>query len=62
MKEDQGKEDSPSDRLEEIKREEKEDASGYYAQGESKDNINEEAELSKPVTDINPQKEEMNML
>jgi len=62
MTEDQGKEGSHSDRLEEIKKEEKEDASSYYAQGESKDNVNEEAELSKPVEDIDPQKEEMNML
>ena len=53
---------SPKDRLEEIKREEKEDASTYYQQGESKDKVNEEAELSKPVEDVNTQKEEMNML
>lgn len=62
MTEDQGKENSPSDRLEEIKKEEKEDASSYYAQGESKDNANEEAELSKPVDKVDEQKEEMNML
>ena len=49
MTDDQRKEDNPSERLEEIKREEKEDASSYYAQGESKDNVNEETELSKPV-------------
>jgi hypothetical protein len=48
--------------LEEIKKEEKEDASTYYEQGESKDKVNEEAELSKPVEDVNAQKEEMNML
>ena len=62
MTEDQGKRNTPSDRLEEIKREEKEDASSYYAQGDTKDNVNEEAELSKPVEDINARKEEMNML
>ena len=62
MTEDQGKGNTPSDRLEEIKREEKEDASSYYAQGDKKDNVNEEAELSKPVEDINGPKEEMNML
>ena len=62
MTEDQGKGNTPSDRLEEIKREEKEDASSYYAQGDTKDNVNEEAELSKPVEDINARKEEMNML
>ena len=62
MTEDQGKGNTPSDRLEEIKREEKEDASSYYAQGDTKDNVNEEAELSKPVEDMNARKEEMNML
>ena len=62
MADDQEKESNPSNRLEEIKREEKEDASSYYAQGESKDNINEEAELSKPVEKMDEQKEEMNML
>ena len=62
MTEDQGKENNPSDRLEKIKSEEKEDASNYYAQGESKDNINEEAELSRPVEKLDEQKEEMNML
>ena len=62
MTDDLEKENDPSDRLEEIKREEQEDASSYYAQGESKDNINEEAELSKPVEKLDEQKEEMNML
>ena len=62
MAEDQGKGNTPSDRLEEIKREEKEDASSYYAQGDTKDNVNEEAELSKSVEDVNARKEEMNML
>ena len=62
MTEDQGKGNTPADRLKEIKREEKEDASSYYAQGDTKDNVNEEAELSKPVEDINARKEEMNML
>ena len=62
MTEDQGKGNTPSERLEEIKREEKEDTSSYYAQGDTKDNVNEETELSKPVEDINARKEEMNML
>ena len=62
MTDDQGKENSASDRLEEIKREEEEDASSYYEQGSSKDNINEEAELSRPVEKLDEQKEEMNML
>ena len=59
---DSGASQSPEERLEEIKKEEKEDASTYYQQGESKDKVNEEAELSKPVEDVNAQKEEMNML
>ena len=62
MTDNQEKDNSESDRLEEIKREEKEDASSYYEQGEPKDNINEEAELSKPVENLDEQKEEMNML
>jgi hypothetical protein len=66
MTDEQGKDggasQSPEDRLEEIKREEKEDASTYYQQGESKDKVSEEAELSKPVEDLDEQKEEMNML
>jgi hypothetical protein len=66
MTDEQGKDNeasqSPEERLEEIKKEEKEDASTYYQQGESKDKVNEEAELSKPVEDVDAQKEEMNML
>ena len=59
---DQGKEKNPQERLDEIKREEKEDASSYYSQGSSKDNVNEEAELSKPVPLVQQEHEEMNML
>jgi hypothetical protein len=59
---DQGKEQTPQERLDEIKREEKEDASSYYSQGSSKDNVNEEAELSKPVPAVQQAHEEMNML
>ncbi len=59
---DQGKEKNPQERLDEIKREEKEDASSYYSQGSSKDNVNEEAELSKPVPPVHQEHEEMNML
>lgn len=55
---DQGKEK----RLEEIKQEEKEDASGYYSQESSKDNVSEEAEYSKPVVPVQKEREEMNML
>jgi hypothetical protein len=59
---DQGKEKNPQERLDEIKREEMEDASSYYSQGNSKDNLNEEAELSKPVPSVQKEYEEMNML
>ena len=59
---DQGKEKDPQERLDEIKREEKEDASSYYSQESSKDNVNEEAELSKPVPPVQQEHEEMNML
>ena len=59
---DQGKENTPQERLDEIKREEKEDASSYYSQGSPKDNVNEEAELSKPVPTVQQEHEEMNML
>jgi hypothetical protein len=59
---DQGKEKNPQERLDEMKREEKEDASSYYSQGSSKDNVNEEAELSKPVPPVQQEHEEMNML
>ena len=59
---DQGKDKTPQERLDEIKREEKEDASDYYSQGSSKDNLNEEAELSAPVAPVQQEHEEMNML
>ena len=59
---DQGKEETPQERLDEIKREEKEDASDYYSQESSKDNANEEAELSRPVAPVKQEHEEMNML
>ena len=59
---DQGKDKTPEERLDEIKREEKEDASSYYAQGASKDNVNEEAEFNKPVPPVPQEHEEMNML
>jgi len=60
----QGNESSqtPEERLQEIKREEKEDASGYYSQEDSKDNVNEAAEFNKPVAQMQAEKEEMNML
>ena len=63
---DQGKKDessqTPEERIEEIKNEAKEDASGYYAQEDSKENVNEAVELSRPVEPVKAEKEEMNML
>lgn len=60
---DQGKKDeSPADRLDDIKKEAKEDASGYYAQGDSKEKIDEAAEFGKPVEPVPAEREEMNML
>ena len=63
---DQGKKDESSqthgERVEEIKHEAKEDASGYYAQEDSKENVNEAVELSRPVEPVIAEKEEMNML
>ncbi len=50
------------ERLEEVKREEKEDASDYYAQEASKDTVNEAAEFNKPVAPVQKEQEEMNML
>jgi hypothetical protein len=62
----QGKQDessqTPEKRLDEIKSEEKEDASDYYAQGVSKGNVNEAAEFNKPVAPVPAEHEEMNML
>tara|TARA_Y100000588_G_C14093970_1_gene855754 strand:- start:351 stop:1187 length:837 start_codon:yes stop_codon:yes gene_type:complete len=63
---DHGKENdssqTPKERLEEIKKEEKEDASDYYSQGDSKDKVNEEAEFNKPIESVPAEQEEMNML
>ena len=63
---DQGKKDessqTPGERLEEIKSEEKEDASDYYAQEDSKDNVNEAAQLSGAVEPVKAEREEMNLL
>jgi hypothetical protein len=62
----QGKQDessqTPEERLEEIKSEEKEDASGYYSQEDSTSNVSEAAEFNKPVVPIQAEQEEMNML
>ena len=63
---DQGKKDessqTPEERIEEIKNEAKEDASGYYAQEDSKENVNEAVELSRPVEPVKAEREEMNLL
>ncbi len=53
---------SPQDRIEEIKKEEQEDPTAYYSQGDAKDGFNEEAELSKPVAPVEKAQEEMNLL
>jgi hypothetical protein len=53
---------TPEERLDEIKSEEKEDASDYYAQEDSKSPVNEAAEFSKPVVPVPAEHEEMNML
>jgi hypothetical protein len=53
---------TPEDRLEEIKSEEKEDASGYYSQEDAKSNVSEAAEFNKPVEPVQAEHEEMNML
>ena len=64
--EDQDKKDessqTPEARIEEIKNEAKEDASGYYAQEDSKDNVSEAAEFNKAVEPVKAEQEEMNML
>jgi hypothetical protein len=53
---------NPEERLDEIKREEKEDASDYYSQEDSKSKVDEAAEFNKPVEPVQAQHEEMNML
>ena len=63
MSSDQDKKDNSSeDRIENIKREETEDPTEYYAQGDSKENFDEESEFSKPVPPIGKAAEEMSLL
>ena len=63
MSSDKDKENSSSEeRLENIKQEETEDTTEYYAQGDSKENFDEESELSKPVPLIDKATEEMSLL
>ena len=59
---DQDKENSSAeDRVEKIKNEEREDPTVYYAQGDSKDDFNEEVEFSKPVPPVGNAREEMSL-
>ena len=63
MSSDKDKENSSADEhLENIKQEETEDTTEYYAQGDSKENFNEESEFSKPVPLVEKAAEEMNLL
>jgi len=52
---------SPEDRLEEIKKEEKEDASSYYAQGQE-EKPDTEKQFSEPVPPVNKEEEEMSLV
>ena len=63
MSSDQDKENSSSEEhLENIKQEETEDTTEYYAQGDSKENFDEESEFSKPVPLLEKAAEEMSLL
>ena len=59
---DQDKENpSSEDSVEKIKKEEKEDPAAYYAQGDSKDDFNEEVEFSKPVPPVEKAGEDISL-
>jgi len=63
MSSDKDKESSSSEEhLENIKQEETEDTTEYYAQGDSKENFDEESEFSKPVPLVEKATEEMSLL
>ena len=63
MSSDKDKENSSSEgSLENIKQEETEDTTEYYAQGDSKENFDEESEFSKPVPLVEKAAEEMSLL
>jgi len=63
MSSDKDKENSSSEEyLENIKQEETEDTTEYYAQGDSKENFDEESEFSKPVPVLEKAAEEMSLL
>ncbi|MGV7221226.1 MAG: hypothetical protein ACQ9MH_06865 [Nitrospinales bacterium] len=53
---------SDADRLEEIKQEEKEDASSYYASGDSHEKDTTESDMNKPIPPVDEEKEEMSLL
>ena len=50
------------DRFEEIKKEEKEDASSYYAQGDKGSTMNVKEEFEAPVPPVDKAKEDLNLL
>jgi len=56
------KQDTTEDRLGEIKKEEKEDASSYYAQGDKESPMNVKEEFAKPVPPVEKAKEDLNLL
>jgi chromosome segregation ATPase len=60
---DQDKEnESTADRLDEIKKEEQEDASSYYAQGNKGSTMNVKEEFEAPVPPVDKSKEDLNLL
>ena len=60
---DKGSEDSNADkRLEDIKKEEKEDASIYYSQDDSHDDDMTNADYENPIQSLDPKTEEMSFL
>jgi hypothetical protein len=60
-KENENESTSPEDRLEEIKKEEKEDASSYYAQGQE-EKPDTEKQFSEPVPPVDKEQEEMSLV
>lgn len=63
MSSDKDKENNSSEEhLENVKQEETEDTTEYYAQGDSKENFDEESEFSKPVPLVEKAAEEMSLL
>ena len=56
------KDGTAEERLEEIKREEKEDASAYYAHGDTKEDDHIATNYNKPLEPVDSSKEEMSFL